>query len=67
MSTISVIKKTMGCKDKDGVARAWIIYYDNKDKIKEVKSLFKPKEYKGSRPTYTDKQIVSILEKEICS
>ena len=56
----------MGCKDKEGIARAWVIYYDNKDKIKEVKSLFKPKDYKGSRPTYTDKQIINILEKEIC-
>jgi len=67
MSTILMIKKTMNFKDKDGVARAWVIYYDNKDKIKEVKSLFNLKQYKGSRPTYTDKQIISILEKETSS
>ena len=65
MSTIRTIKKTMGCKDKDGIARGWIIYYDSKHKIREVKSLFKPSEYKGSRPMYNDKEIVKILTKEL--
>ena len=65
MNTIGAIKKTMGCKDKDGIPRGWLIYYDSKDKIKEVKSLFKPSEYKGSRPMYNDKEIVEILTKEI--
>ena len=56
----------MGCKDKDGIARGWIVYYNNKThKIKEVKSLFKPNEYKGSRPMYNDKEIVKILTKEL--
>ena len=63
MNTIGIIRKTMGVKDKWGVARMWIIYYDSKHNIKEVKSLFKPKEYKGSRPTYNDKEIVEILTK----
>jgi hypothetical protein len=65
MNTIGIIRKTMGVKDKWGVARKWIIYYDSKHNIKEVKSLFNPKEYKGSRPTYTDKEIVEILTKEL--
>jgi len=61
MNTIATIKRTMNCKDKDGIARGWIIYYDAKHNIKEVKSLFKPNEYKGSRPMYNDEQIVKIL------
>ena len=65
MNTIGMIKKTMGCKDKDGIARGWIIYYDKKDKIKEIKSLFNPSEYKGSRPVHSDKQLVNILETHI--
>ena len=65
MNTIGVIRKTMGVKDKWGIARKWIVYYDSKHKIKEIKSLFNPKEYKGSRPTYTDKEIVEILTKEL--
>jgi len=65
MNTIGMIKKTMGCKDKDGIARGWIIYYDKKDKIKEIKSLFNPSKYKGSRPVYSDKQLVNILETHI--
>ena len=65
MTTIATIKKTMDCKDKDGIARGWIIYYDSKHRIKEVKNLFKPHEYKGSRPMYNDKQIVEILTKEL--
>ena len=40
MNTIGTIKKTMGVKDKWGIERGWIIYYDSKHKIKEVKSLF---------------------------
>ena len=53
----------MGIKDKWGISRKWIIYYDAKHNIKEIKSLFKPNEYKGSRPTYTDSQLIKFLEK----
>ncbi len=65
MNTIGIIKKTLGVKDKWGIKRGWIIYYDSKHKIKEVKSLFRPNKYTGSRPMYDDKQIVEILTKEI--
>tara|TARA_R100001530_G_C4281095_1_gene145573 strand:- start:506 stop:703 length:198 start_codon:yes stop_codon:yes gene_type:complete len=65
MNTIATIKKTMGVKDKWGIQRGWIVYYDSKHKIKEVKSLFKPNEYKGSRPMYNDEQIIKILTKEL--
>ena len=54
----------MGCKDKDGIPRGWIVYYDSKHKIKEVKNLFKPHEYNGARPMYNDKQIIKLLTKE---
>ena len=30
MNTIGIIKKTMGVKDKWGVPRKWIIYYNDK-------------------------------------
>ena len=65
MNTIGIIKRTMGVKDKWGTERGWIIYYDNKHNIKEVKSLFNPNEYTGSRPMYNDKQIIEILTKEL--
>lgn len=65
MNTIGIIKKTMGVKDKWGIERGWIIYYNSKHMIKEVKSLFKPNEYKGNRPMYNDKQIIEILTKEL--
>ena len=55
----------MGCKDKDGIARGWIVYYDSKHNIKEIKSLFNPKLYKGARPMYNDMQIVKLLTKEL--
>ncbi len=63
MNTIGIIKKTMGVKDKWGVPRKWIIYYNDKHEIIEIKSLFNPKEYNGSRPTYNDKEIIDILTK----
>ena len=65
MNTIGMIKKTMGCKDKEGIQRGWIVYYDSKHNIKEIKSLFNPKEYKGARPMYDDKQIIKLLTKEL--
>ena len=63
MNTIGMIRKTMGCKDKEGSERGCIIYYDKDHNIKEVKNLFKPHEYKGSRPMYNDKEIIDILTK----
>ena len=61
---IKEIEKTMGCTDRNGIARGWIIKYDSKDNIKEIKSLFNPNDYKGSRPIYTDAQILIILKRE---
>ena len=64
MNTLALIKRTEGCKDKNGIARGWIVYYDSKHNIKEVKNLFQPHEYKGSRPMYNDKEIIEILTKQ---
>lgn len=61
---IKAIEKTLNCTDKNGVQRGWIIKYDSKDKIKEIKSLFNPNDYKGSRPVYNDEQILVILKNE---
>ena len=60
---IKEIEKTMGCTDRNCIARGWIIKYDSKDQIREIKSLFNPKEYKGARPVYSDFEIVEILKK----
>ncbi|MBC8266354.1 MAG: hypothetical protein H8E84_05250 [Flavobacteriales bacterium] len=64
MNTLAMIKRTEGCTDKDGIPRGWIIYYDKKDKIYEIKSLFQPQDYKGSRPVYTDRELIKILTKQ---
>tara|TARA_R100001244_G_scaffold116602_1_gene86704 strand:- start:1426 stop:1632 length:207 start_codon:yes stop_codon:yes gene_type:complete len=64
MSTINAIKKTLNCVDSSGVTRGWVIYYDKNDRIKEIKNLFNPIAYKGSRPVYNDEQIIEILKKE---
>ena len=61
--TINTIRRTLNAVDSNGIARGWVIYYDDKDNIKEVKSLFNPIEYKGSRPIYNDEQIIDILKK----
>ena len=61
---IKAIEKTLNCTDKNGVQRGLIIKYDSKDNIKEIKSLFNPNDYKGSRPIYTDAQILIILKRE---
>jgi len=44
--------------------RGWIIKYDHKDKIKEVKLLYNPEEYDGSRTILSDEQVIAKLTKE---
>ena len=62
--TIRAIQKTLNCVDSNGRPRGWVIYYDNKDRIKEIKSLFNPEEYEGSRSVYTDSEIIQKLKDE---
>lgn len=65
MNFLALLKKTEGVKDKWGIARKWVIYYDKNDEIREIKSLFQPNKYKGARPVYTDTQLIKKLEKNI--
>ena len=64
MNTAKVIENTINCVDSKGTARGWIIYYDKDDRIKEIKSLFKPKEYTGSRYVHSDQEIIENLKDE---
>jgi len=63
MNTIDVIKKTLGAVDSKGIARGWILYFNSKDEITEVKSLYNPETYKGARKVYTDTEIIDKLTK----
>ena len=56
------LKTNIGAVDKDGIPRGWIIKYDKKDNIREIKSLFNPTLYTGKRPVYTDQELVDKLE-----
>ena len=64
MSTIKAIERTLNCVDKNGIPRGWVIYYDKNDRIKEIKSLFNPLTYKGSRYVHTDTEIIEKLINE---
>ena len=64
MNTLKIIERTLNCVDKNGIARGWVIYYDTKDRIKEIKSLFNPLTYTGSRYVHTDTEIIEKLKKE---
>jgi len=61
MNTLQMIKKTEGAVDSSGVARGWILYFNSKDEITEIKSLFNPADYKGARKVYTDAEIIDKL------
>jgi hypothetical protein len=65
MSFIKELEKTIGAKDIKGVARLWIIYYNTKDEIREIKSLYNPETYSGDRVVYTDKQLLNKLKKRL--
>ena len=64
MNTLQIIKKTLNCVDSKGIPRGWVIYYDKNDRIKEIKSLFNPETYKGSRYVHTDSEIIEKLTAE---
>ena len=64
MNTIKAIEKTLDCVDKNGIPRGCVIYYDTKDRIKEIKSLFNPQKYTGSRYVHTDTEIIEKLTNE---
>ena len=64
MNTLKIIERTLNCVDKNGIPRGWVIYYDTKDRIKEIKSLFNPLTYTGSRYIHTDTEIIEKLTNE---
>jgi hypothetical protein len=63
MSLINEIKKTEGAVDSSGIGRGWVLYFNSKDEIIEVKSLYNPETYKGARKVYTDAEIIDKLTK----
>ena len=64
MNTLKIIERTLNCVDSKGIARGWVIYYDKNDRIKEIKSLFNPETYEGSRYVHTDTEIIEKLTNE---
>ena len=64
MNTLKVIERTLNCVDSKGIPRGWVVYYDKKDRIKEIKSFFNPQTYSGSRYVHTDTEIIEKLKKE---
>tara|TARA_R110000787_G_scaffold109662_4_gene218238 strand:+ start:2306 stop:2509 length:204 start_codon:yes stop_codon:yes gene_type:complete len=64
MNTIKIIERTLNCVDSKGIPRGWVVYYDKNDRIKEIKSLFNPQIYTGSRYVHTDTEIIEKLKKE---
>lgn len=64
MSFLNTLKNSIGAVDNTGTGRLWIVYYDSKHKIREIKSLYAPKSYKGSRPCYTDQELIDLLDKK---
>ena len=64
MGLIEMIQDTMNVADEDGVKRGWIVKYNSRDRIKEVKLLFNPKQYDGSRTILDDQQLLLKLKKE---
>ena len=65
MNTLKIIERILDWTRMKGLPRGWVIYYDKKtDRIKEIKSLFNPLTYKGSRYVHTDTEIIEKLKKE---
>ena len=63
MSLINDIRKTEGAVDSSGIPRGWVLYFNSKDEIVEVKSLYNPETYKGARKVYNDTEIIDKLNK----
>jgi hypothetical protein len=64
MNTLKIIERTLNCVDSKGIPRGWVVYYDKDDRIKEIRSLFNPQTYTGSRYVHTDTEIIEKLKKE---
>ena len=62
MNLIRAIESTLNCVDSNGIARGWVLYFNSKDEIREVKSLYNPLEYTGAREVYNDTEILIKLK-----
>ena len=62
MNLIRAIESTLDCVDSKGIARGWVLYFNSKDEIREVKSLYNPLEYTGAREVYNDTQVLAKLK-----
>jgi len=56
MSILDVIRRNPNSK------RRWIVKYDSKERIREVKLLYNDHEYRGERKKLTDEELKTILE-----
>jgi len=59
-------------KSKNHVDTRWIVKYDKKNRVKEVKQIYKPSEYyaaskhkgKNARPLHNKNALIKILEND---
>ena len=57
MSLLDNLRKNPNSK------RRWIVKYDSKERIREVKLLYNDHEYRGKRNKLTDEDLKTLLEK----
>lgn len=56
MSILDILRRSPNSK------RRWIVKYDSKERIREVKLLYNDHEYRGERKKLTDEELRTILE-----
>jgi hypothetical protein len=56
MSILDMLRRSPNSK------RRWIVKYDSKERIREVKLLYNDHEYRGERKKLTDEELKTILE-----
>jgi hypothetical protein len=56
MSILDILRRNPNSK------RRWIVKYDSKERIREVKLLYNDHEYRGERKKLTDEELKTILE-----
>ena len=62
MNYLSYLKKTKSHKDN-----RWVVKYDSNERIREVKLIYNPKEYKkinNRRVLLTQDELITILEND---
>lgn len=56
MSILDMLRRSPNSK------RRWIVKYDSKERIREVKLLYNDHEYRGERKKLNDEELKTILE-----